>query len=105
MPWWWFARADALLNLSDRSWELVRRSRLQMAYIGAESPYGQMPKDISKGTRPDQIADVVKLCRRHGGIPGRSFMVEAAENHEELGSASGWDRVGTEGGNQGGNRE
>src|SRR3546814_8179569 len=54
MPWWCFARADALLNLSDRSWELVRRSRLRMAYIGAESPNGQMLKDIRKGTRPDQ---------------------------------------------------
>src|SRR3546814_2362678 len=83
MPWWCFARADALLNLSDRSWELVRRSRLRMAYIGAESPNGQMLKDIRKGTRPDQTVDGVKLCRRHGVIPELSFMVAPQENTEE----------------------
>src|SRR3546814_7305514 len=83
MPWWCFARADALLNLSDRSWELVRRSRLRMAYIGAESPNGQMLKDIRKGTRPDQTVDVVKLCRRHGVIPELSSMVAPPENTEE----------------------
>jgi radical SAM superfamily enzyme YgiQ (UPF0313 family) len=38
LPWWCFARADALLNLSQSSWALVRKSRLRMAYIGAESP-------------------------------------------------------------------
>src|SRR3984885_12396732 len=27
LPWWCFARSDALLNLSDRSWSLVRQSR------------------------------------------------------------------------------
>src|SRR3546814_18785039 len=83
MPWWCFARADALLNLSDRSRELVRRSRLQMAYIGAESPNGQMLQDIRTGTRPDQTVDVVKLCRRHGVIPELSFMVAPPENTQE----------------------
>jgi radical SAM superfamily enzyme YgiQ (UPF0313 family) len=83
MPWWCFARADALLNLSERSWELVRKSRLRMAYIGAESPNGQMLKDIRKGTRPDQTVEVVKLCRRNGVIPELSFMVAPPENTEE----------------------
>src|SRR3546814_18256498 len=54
-----------------------------MAYIGAESPNGQMLKDIRKGTRPDQTVDVVKLCRRHGVIPELSFMVAPPENTEE----------------------
>lgn len=83
MPWWCFARADALLNLSARSWELVLRSRLRMAYIGAESPNGQMLKDIRKGTRPDQTVEVVKLCKRQGVIPELSFMVAPPENTEE----------------------
>src|SRR3546814_3390837 len=65
MPWWCFARADALLKLSDRSWEMVRRSRLRMAYIGAESPNGQMLKDIRKGTRP-----------AHMVAPGRAWSRE-----------------------------
>ena len=54
-----------------------------MAYIGAESPNGQMLKDIRKGTRPDQTVEVVKLCRRQGVIPELSFMVAPPENTEE----------------------
>ncbi|WP_132141904.1 B12-binding domain-containing radical SAM protein [Luteibacter rhizovicinus] len=83
MPWWCYARSDALLNLSESSWKLVRKSRLRMAYIGAESPSGQMLKEIRKGTRPDQTLEVAELCRRHGVIPELSFMVAPPENTEE----------------------
>jgi radical SAM superfamily enzyme YgiQ (UPF0313 family) len=83
LPWWCFARADALLNLSERGWKLVRKSKLRMAYIGAESPSGQMLKEIRKGTRPDQTREVVDVCRRHDVIPELSFMVAPPENTEE----------------------
>jgi len=83
MPWWCYARSDALLNLSSSTWELVRKSRLRMAYIGAESPNGQMLKDIRKGTRPDQTLAAAELCRRHGVIPELSFMVAPPQNTEE----------------------
>ena len=83
LPWWCYARSDALLKLSESSWKLVRKSRLKMAYIGAESPSGQMLKEIRKGTRPDQTLQVAELCRRHGVIPELSFMVAPPENTEE----------------------
>jgi len=83
LPWWCYARADALLNLSESSWKLVRKSRLRMAYIGAESPSGAMLKEIRKGTRPDQTLEVAELCRRHGVIPELSFMVAPPVNTEE----------------------
>lgn len=83
LPWWCYARADALLNLSESTWKLVRKSRLRMAYIGAESPSPAMLKDIRKGTRPDQTLAVAELCRRHGVIPELSFMVAPPENTEE----------------------
>lgn len=83
MPWWCYARADALLKLSESSWKLVRKSRLKMAYIGAESPSGQMLKEIRKGTRPDQTLQVAELCRRNGVIPELSFMVAPPKNTEE----------------------
>ena len=83
MPWWCYARADALLNLSESTWKLVRKSRLKMAYIGAESPSGKMLKEIRKGTRPDQTLAVAELCRRQGVIPELSFMVAPPENTEE----------------------
>ena len=83
MPWWCYARSDALLNLSPSTWALVRKSRLRMAYIGAESPNGRMLKEIRKGTRPDQTLAVAELCRRHGVIPELSFMVAPPQNTTE----------------------
>ena len=82
LPWWCYARADALLNLSVRGWALVRKSRLRMAYIGAESPSDQMLHDIRKGTRAHQSLEVIELCRAHGVIPELSFMVAPPENTE-----------------------
>ena len=37
MPWWCFARADALANASTSTWEKIRRSNLKMAFIGADA--------------------------------------------------------------------
>ncbi len=75
LPWWCYARADALLGLSAATWSLVRRSRLRMAYIGAESPSDALLQSIRKGTRADQTLAVADLCRRQGVIPELSFMV------------------------------
>jgi radical SAM superfamily enzyme YgiQ (UPF0313 family) len=75
LPWWCYARADALLNMSPASWALVRKSKLRMAYIGAESASDAMLKAIRKGTRSNQTLEVAELCRRQGVIPELSFMV------------------------------
>jgi len=83
LPWWCYARADALLNLSPAAWELVRRSRLRMAYIGAETPNDAVLRSIRKGTRADQTLAVVELCGRHGVIPELSFMVAPPENPDD----------------------
>ena len=82
MPWWCYARADALINLSPESWKLVRRSALRMAYIGAETPNDQLLRSIRKGTRSDQTLEVAELCARHGVIPELSFMVAPPEDPE-----------------------
>lgn len=82
MPWWCYARADALLNLSPQSWALVRQSRLRMAYIGAESPNDAMLKNIRKGTSADQILSVADLCRHQDVIPELSFMVAPPQDTE-----------------------
>jgi radical SAM superfamily enzyme YgiQ (UPF0313 family) len=82
LPWWCYARSDALLDLSPESWRLVRRSRLRMAYIGAETPNDRLLKSIRKGTRSDQTLEVAELCRRHGVIPELSFMVAPPEDPE-----------------------
>ena len=82
LPWWAFARSDALANLSERSWELVRRSRLSMAYIGAESPSDWLLHDVRKGTRCDQTLAAIEACRAHGVTPELSFMLAPPQDPE-----------------------
>jgi anaerobic magnesium-protoporphyrin IX monomethyl ester cyclase len=82
LPWWCFARSDALLNLSDRSWALVRKSRLRMAYIGAESPSDWLLHDVRKGTSTDQTLAAVEKCRSNGVIPELSFMLAPPQDPE-----------------------
>ena len=82
LPWWCFARADALLNLSDRTWALVRKSRLRMTYIGAESPSDWLLHDVRKGTRTDQTLAAVEKCRSQGVIPELSFMLAPPQDPE-----------------------
>lgn len=82
LPWWCYARADALLNLSASAWKLVRESRLRMAYIGAETPNDALLKSIRKGTRSGQTLEVAKLCQANGVIPELSFMVAPPEDPE-----------------------
>ena len=82
LPWWCFARSDAMLNLSERSWAMLRKSRLRMAYIGAESPSAWLLHDIRKGTRPDQTLAAIEACRGHGVIAELSFMVAPPNDPE-----------------------
>ena len=82
VPWWCFARSDAMLNLSERSWAMVKKSRLRMAYIGAESPSAWLLHDIRKGTRPDQTLAAIEACRGHGVIAELSFMVAPPNDPE-----------------------
>jgi anaerobic magnesium-protoporphyrin IX monomethyl ester cyclase len=82
LPWWCFARSDALVNLSEASWALVRKSRLRMAYIGAESPSDWLLHDIRKGTNRDQTLEAVEKCRSHGVIPELSFMLAPPQDPE-----------------------
>jgi len=82
LPWWCYARADALLGMSESTWRLVRKSRLKMAYIGAESPNDALLASIRKGTHSNQTLEVAELCRRHGVVPEMSFMVAPPDDTE-----------------------
>jgi anaerobic magnesium-protoporphyrin IX monomethyl ester cyclase len=82
MPWWCYARADALASLSSRSWQLVRKSGLRMAYVGAESPSDSLLHDIRKGTRSDQTLAAIEQCRAHGVVPELSFMLAPPHDPE-----------------------
>jgi radical SAM superfamily enzyme YgiQ (UPF0313 family) len=82
LPWWCFARSDALVNMSEPSWKLVRKSGLRMAYIGAESPSDWLLHDIRKGTHSDQTLEAVATCHGHGVIPELSFMLAPPQDPE-----------------------
>ena len=83
LPWWCFARSDALVNMSDAAWALVRRSGLRMTYIGAETPSDRLLHDFRKGTHSDQTLAAVEKCRTHGVIPELSFMLAPPHAPEE----------------------
>lgn len=82
LPWWCYARSDALAAMSESSWALVRRSRLRMAYIGAESPNDRVLHDMRKGTQADQTLAAVEACRRNGVVPELSFMLAPPDDPE-----------------------
>jgi radical SAM superfamily enzyme YgiQ (UPF0313 family) len=82
LPWWCYARSDALTNLSDSAWQLVRRSQLRMAYVGAETPSDRLLHDVRKGTRSQQTLEAVEICHRNGVIPELSFMLAPPDDPE-----------------------
>jgi len=82
LPWWCFARSDALLNLSDRSWALVRKSRLRMAYIGAEAASDEVLARMGKGARVEHTLEVARRCREYGVIPEFSFVLGGPDDPE-----------------------
>jgi len=82
LPWWCYARSDALVNLSAQSWKKVRQSNLRMAYIGAESPSDTMLHEIRKGTKADQTLEAARVCRDNGVIPELSFMLAPPHDPE-----------------------
>ena len=83
LPWWCFARADALrepLRRSPGSW--CARAGCAWPTSAPRSPNDQLLQAIRKGTRSDQTLEVAELCRRNGVIPELSFMVAPPEDPE-----------------------
>jgi radical SAM superfamily enzyme YgiQ (UPF0313 family) len=82
MPWWCYARADTLAKFSASTWALLRRSRLTMAYIGAEAGSDEVLKRMRKGSRVEHTLEVARLCREYGVIPEFSFVLGGPEDPE-----------------------
>ncbi|HEX4963597.1 MAG TPA: radical SAM protein [Thermoanaerobaculia bacterium] len=82
MPWWCYARADTLAEFAPSTWELIRRSRLKMAYIGAEAASDSVLRSMKKGSRVEHTFEAVRLCRAHGVTPELSFVLGGPEDPE-----------------------
>ena len=82
MPWWCYARADALARFSATTWDLIRRSRLRMTYVGAEAASDDVLNSMRKGSRVDHTLEVAARCRAYGVIPEFSFVLGGPEDPE-----------------------
>lgn len=82
MPWWCYARADTLAEFSSRTWDLLRRSRLKMAYIGAEAASDKVLRSMKKGTLVEHTFETARRCREYGVIPEFSFVLGGPEDPE-----------------------
>lgn len=82
MPYWCYARADTLAKFSTSTWELIRRSRLRMAYIGAEAASDALLAGMKKGTKVEHTLEVARRCREYGVIPEFSFILGGPEDPE-----------------------
>ena len=82
MPYWCYARADTLANFSTPTWEWIKRSRLRMAYIGAEAGSDAVLKGMKKGTRVEHTLEVAHRCREYGVIPEFSFILGGPDDPE-----------------------
>jgi len=82
MPWWCYARADTLANFKTATWEKIRRSRLRMAYIGAEAASDEVLARMRKGARVEHTLEVARRCREYGVIPEFSFVLGGPDDPE-----------------------
>ena len=82
MPWWCYARADTLARFTPATWALIRRSRLTMAYIGAEAASDEVLRQMKKGARVEHTFAVARLCRENGVIPELSFVLGGPQDPE-----------------------
>lgn len=83
LPWWCYARADTLANFSAATWELIGKSRLAMAYVGAEAASDDVLRRMRKGSRVEHTYEVARRCREHGVIPEFSFVLGGPEDPED----------------------
>jgi anaerobic magnesium-protoporphyrin IX monomethyl ester cyclase len=82
MPWWCYARADTLARFSTKTWEKIRRSRLRMAYIGAEAASDEALAKMRKGSKIEHTFETAVRCREYGVIPEFSFVLGGPDDPE-----------------------
>src|SRR5262245_32810085 len=74
MPWWCYARADALAKFSTTAWESIRRSNLKMAFIGVDGVSNETLARLKKGTKVEHTLEAAQRMREYGVIPEFSFI-------------------------------
>ena len=83
MPYWCFARTDTMARFSTSTWEKVRKSRLRMAFFGAEAASNEILNRMKKGARVEHTLEVTARCREYGVVPELSFILGGPEDPED----------------------
>ncbi len=82
MPWWCFARSDALVNLSERPGRWSRRAGCAWPTSARNRPATGCCTISARAPARDQTLEAVEKCRSHGVIPELSFMVAPPQDPE-----------------------
>ncbi len=83
LPYWCYARTDALARFPARTWELVKRSGLRMVFMGAEAASDEALRRMHKGARVDETLEATRRCREAGIVPELSFVLGGPGDAED----------------------
>jgi radical SAM superfamily enzyme YgiQ (UPF0313 family) len=77
VAWWGEGRIDTLLNYSDATWALIRRSGLRMVFMGAEAASAEALARMDKGgtLRPEMAVELAARMKSIGVVPEFSFVL------------------------------
>lgn len=84
IQWWGEGRVDTLLNYSQTTWKLMRRSGLRMIFFGAESGLDETLKLMDKGgVTTEQTKQIAARCREFDVTSEFSFVMGANPTRTE----------------------
>ena len=77
VAWWGEGRIDTMERYSERTWRLMRDSRLRMVFLGAESGSMETLKRMDKGGKmsPEKTLAMAELMQRWDIVPEFSFVM------------------------------
>lgn len=77
IAWWGEARIDTLLRYDERTWRLMRRSGLRMAFLGAESGSDETLRLMNKGgtASTEKTLEIARRMAEHDIVPEFSFVL------------------------------
>jgi len=76
IKWWGFGRIDTMMKFSDETWRSMRKSGLDMVYLGAETGSMETLARMNKGGKqtPDQVLTLVTRMKQFDITPELSFV-------------------------------
>jgi anaerobic magnesium-protoporphyrin IX monomethyl ester cyclase len=75
--WWGEGRIDTMLKFSDKTWQLMEKSGLKMAFLGAETGSDATLKRMDKGgtATTEKTLEIAAKMKAHHIVPEFSFVL------------------------------